>query len=63
MSLIFLLQLFPDTLVESVGVFVKFTSLDIPDLLKGLEFNCMKIHKRMIRIFRWIIEFQSNILI
>ena len=57
-----MLQLFPDTYVESVGIYVKFTQADIPDLLKGLELNCAKIHKRMIRIFRWIIEFQSNII-
>jgi hypothetical protein len=55
------LQLFPDTYVESIGVYVKFTITDIPDLLKGLDSNCVKIHKRMIRIFRWIIEFQSKI--
>jgi hypothetical protein len=59
-SLIFLLQLFPDTYVESCGVYVKFTTNDIPELLKGLELTSPKIHKRVIRIFRWIIEFQSN---
>lgn len=48
--------------MESVGVYVKFSQTDIPDLLKGLDYNCVKIHKRMIRIFRWIIEFQSNYL-
>lgn len=59
--LIFILQLLGDTFVESTGVTVKFKSADIPDLLKGLEYNCTKIHKRMIRIFRWIIEYQSKL--
>lgn len=58
--LIFILQLLGDTFVESTGVNVRFKSTDIPDLLKGLEYNCTKIHKRMIRIFRWIIEYQSK---
>ena len=60
--LIFILQLLGDTYVESTKINVRFKANDIPDLLKGLEFNCYKIHKRMIRIFRWIIEYQGKIL-
>lgn len=55
-----MLQLFPETYVQSIGVWVKFSIEDIPNLLKGLDSNCKKIHKRMIRIFRWIIEFQDD---
>lgn len=58
--LIFILQLLGDTFVESTNTNVKFKSSDIPDLLKGLEFNCKKIHKRMIRVFKWIIEYQDD---
>lgn len=60
--LIFMLQLLGDTYVETTQVNVKFTKSNIPDLLKGLEYNCVKIHKRMIRIFRWIIEYQGILL-
>ena len=59
--LIFILQLLGDTYVESTKVNVRFKASDISDLLKGLEYNCTKIHKKMIRIFRWIIEYQSKI--
>lgn len=58
--LIFILQLLGDTFIESTNTNVKFKSSDIPDLLKGLEFNCKKIHKRMIRVFKWIIEYQDD---
>jgi hypothetical protein len=54
-----LLQLFPDTYVESVGVYIKFTNNDIPELLKGLDLNSSKIHKRVLRIFVWILSFQG----
>ena len=33
---------------------------DIPNLLKGLELSCHKIHKKMIHIFQWIVQFQNN---
>lgn len=59
-SLIFMLQFFPDGFVESVGVSVKFTSEDVPDLLKGLDSSCVKIHKKIIKIFKWIIEYQND---
>ena len=58
--LIFMLQFFPDGFVESVGVSVKFTNEDIPDLLKGLDSSCVKIHKKIIKIFKWIIEYQND---
>lgn len=60
--LIFILQLLGDSFVKSTGVDVRFKSSDVPDLLKGLDYNCTKIHKRMIRIFRWIIEYQSKLI-
>ena len=58
--LMFILQLLGDTMIESTGVNVRFRSSDIPALLKGFEYSCIKIHKRMIKIFRWIIEYQSK---
>lgn len=58
--LIFILQLLGGNKIESTNVYVKFRDTDVPGLLKGLEYNCTKIHKRMIRIFRWIIEFQGK---
>lgn len=61
--LIFILQLLGATYVESTKINVRFKSTDIPDLLKGIEYNCTKIHKRMIRIFKWIIEYQGKLLL
>ena len=58
--IIFLLQFFPTGIAESVKVNVAFDAEDIPNLLKGLDMNCKKIHKKMINIFKWIIEYQSN---
>jgi hypothetical protein len=58
--LIFLLQLLGDTYVDSLKIWVKFRTDDIIYLLKGLEENSQKIHKRVIRIFRWIIEYQTD---
>ena len=58
--IIFLLQFFPTGIAESVKVNVAFYAEDIPYLLKGLDMNCKKIHKKMINIFKWIIEYQSN---
>ena len=59
-NLIFMLQFFPNGYIESIDVNVKFTSEDIPDLLKGLDSSCKKIHKKMIKIFKWIIEYQDD---
>jgi hypothetical protein len=59
-SLMFILQLLGGDTIESTGVVLKFKDTDIPDLLKGLEYNCTRIHKRMIKIFRWIIEYQND---
>ena len=39
---------------------VMFTSDNVVDLLKGLESPCVKIYKKIIRIFKWIIEYQYN---
>ena len=39
---------------------VVFTSENVVDLLKGLESPCVKIYKKIIRIFKWIIEYQYN---
>ena len=58
--LIFMLQFFPNGRAESVKINVAFTSEDIPNLLNGLDMNCKKIHKKMISIFKWIIEYQTN---
>ena len=58
--IIFLLQFFPTGIAESVKVNVAFDAEDIPNLLKGLDMNCKIIHKKMINIFKWIIEYQNN---
>jgi hypothetical protein len=55
-----MLQFFPNGRAESVKVNVAFTAEDIPNLLNGLDMNCKKIHKKMISIFKWIIEYQTN---
>ena len=59
-NLIFMLQFFPNDYIKYINGNVKFTSEDIPDLLKGLDSSCKKIHKKMIRIFKWIIEYQED---
>ena len=59
-NLIFMLQFFPNGYIKCIDVNVKFTSEDIPDLLKGLDSSCKKIHKKMIKIFKWIIEYQDD---
>ena len=59
-NLIFMLQFFPNGYIKCIDVNVKFTSEDIPDLLKGLDSSCKKIHKKIIKIFKWIIEYQEN---
>ena len=55
-----MLQVFPNGYIKSINVNVKFKSEDIPDLLKGLDSSCKKIHRKMIKIFKWIIEYQSD---
>jgi len=59
-NLIFMLQFFPNGYIKCIDVNVKFTAEDIPDLLKGLDSSCKKIHKKMIKIFKWIIEYQDD---
>ena len=59
-NLIFMLQFFPNGYIKYINGNVKFTSDDIPDLLKGLDSTCKKIHKKMIKIFKWIIEYQDD---
>ena len=59
-NLIFMLQFFPNIYIKSVDVYIKFTNEDIPDLLKGLDSSCKKINKKMIKIFKWIIEYQED---
>ena len=59
-NLIFMLQFFPNGYIKYINGNVKFTSEDIPYLLKGLDSSCKKIHKKMIKIFKWIIEYQED---
>ena len=59
-NLIFMLQFFPNGYIKYINGNVKFSSEDIPDLLKGLDSSCKKIHKKMIKIFKWIIEYQED---
>ena len=59
-NLIFMLQFFPNGYIKYINGNVKFTSEDIPYLLKGLDSSCKKIHKKMIKIFKWIIEYQDD---
>ena len=54
--IIFMLKFFSNLSVENIY----FNSEDIPYLLKGLEMNCQKIHYKMIRIFKWIINYQTE---
>ena len=58
--MIFILRFFPTGYVEDDKVNVAFYAEDIPNLLKGLDMNCKIIHKKMINIFKWIIEYQNN---
>ena len=58
--LIFILQVFPNSKVDSLNLELKFKGIDIPNLLKGLELGCHKIHKKMIHIFQWIVQFQND---
>ena len=60
LCLIFILQTFPGVKFENMKFELKFKANDIPSLLKGLELSCYKIHKKMIHIFRWIIQFQND---
>ena len=60
MCLIFLLQTFPGNKFENINIELKFKGNDMPNLLKGLELSCHKIHKKMINIFKWIIQFQDD---
>ena len=54
------MQTFPGKKIESVDIELKFKGNDIPNLLKGLELPCYQIHKKMIHIFKWIIQFQDD---
>ncbi len=58
--LVFILQFFPGSNIESLKMKLNFKPDDIPKLLKGLELSCHKIHKRMIQLFIWIIEYQND---
>ena len=58
--LIFILQAFPNNIIEGINIQLKFKGSDIPNLLKGLELSCHKIHKKMIHIFKWIVQFQND---
>ena len=59
-NLIFILQFFPNRFIKSVNTNVIFEENDIPYLLKGLDSGNKKIDKKMIKIFKWIIECQKN---
>ena len=58
--LIFILEFYPGMKIDSLNIDLKFKSNDIPNLLKGLELSCNKIHKKMINILDWIILFQDD---
>ena len=58
--LIFILEIFPGYKFKSFNLELRFKNDDIPNLLKGLELSCYKIHKKMISIFDWIIQFQDD---
>ena len=58
--LIFILQYFPNMFVKKANVNIIFGENDIPYLLKGLDSGNKKIYKKMIKIFKWIIEYQKN---
>ena len=55
-----MLQFFPNVYIKSLDLNIKFTADDIPDLLKGLDSSCKKIHKKLKKIFKWIIEYQDD---
>ena len=55
-----MLQFFQNGYIKYINGNVKFTSDDIPNLIKGLESSCKKIYKKMIKIFKWIIEYQDD---
>ena len=59
-NLILMLQFFPNAYIKCINGKIKFNNEDIPDLLKGLDSSCKKIHKKMIKIFKWIIEYQDD---
>ena len=59
-NLIFMLQFFPNGYIKSIDVNVKFSNEDIPNLIKGLDSSCKKIHKKMIKTFKCIIEYQDD---
>jgi hypothetical protein len=58
--LVYMLQFFPDSKFNTLNILLEFKLEDVPKLLKGLELSCNKIHKRMINIFKWIIQYQKN---
>ena len=58
--LIFLIKFFPNERIENLNINIKFTNEDIPYLIKALGGNFKKIHKKMIKIFKWIIEYQKD---
>ena len=58
MSLIYLVKLYPQFCTPKYPM--KFTSDDIPNLIKGLELSCYTIHKKMLKIIDYILQFQSD---
>jgi hypothetical protein len=58
--LIFLIKYFPNERIENLNLNIKFTQEDIPYLIKALSGNFKKIHKKIIKIFKWIIEYQND---
>ena len=58
--LINMLLIFPNMKIKNLNLELKFKNTDIPNLLKGLELSCYKIHKKMINILDWIIQFQDD---
>ena len=58
--LINMLIIFPNMEIKSLNIKLRFKITDIPNLLKGLESSCHKIHKKMISILDWIIEYQDD---
>ena len=59
-SLIFILQFFPNMCVKNVNMNIKFNSSNIQDLINGLEGGNKRIYKKIINIFKWIIEYQNG---
>ena len=59
-SLIFILQFFPNMYIKNVNMNVKFNSSNIQDLINGLEGGTKRIYKKIINIFKWIIEYQNG---